>query len=214
MTEKIEDDTFVTPQKEKKETLVVRLSPTREIKILAIETYYYDPELWKFLSSEDFLMKIFGKLPEMYENENQLRMMWAHPESREAILQKLESLGLGAEMQENLKKMFEAEKSDIFDILLYLSYGYDMKNRDERAKNAEHFAENFESEMARDFVHFLLDLYERNGILDFGSKWLASKIELFNRGQAREIAESFGGIEKLRKAYFELQEEIYEVGKV
>lgn len=214
MTEKIEDDTFVTPQKEKKETLVVRLSPTREIKILAIETYYYDPELWKFLSSEDFLMKIFGKLPEIYENEHQLRMMWAHPESREAILQKLESLGLGAEMQENLKKMFEAEKSDIFDILLYLSYGYDMKNRDERAKNAEHFAENFESEMARDFVHFLLDLYERNGILDFGSKWLASKIELFNRGQAREIAESFGGIENLRKAYFELQEEIYEVGKV
>lgn len=158
-------------------------------------------------------MKIFGKLPELYENEHQLRMMWANPETREEILQKLESFGFNSEMQENLKKMFEAEKSDIFDILLYLSYGYDMKNRDERAKNAKDFVKNFDNEIARDFVDFMLDLYARNGIMDFGSKWLASKIELFNRGQAREIAENFGGIENLRKAYFELQEEIYEVRK-
>lgn len=213
-TEKFEEHTFIEAKKEKKEKLVVRLSPTREVKILDIETYYYDPELQKFLSSEDFLMKIFGKLPELYENEHQLRMMWANPETREEILQRLESFGFNVEMQENLKKMFEAEKSDIFDILLYLSYGYDMKNRNERAKNAKDFVKNFDNEMARDFVDFMLDLYARNGIMDFGSRWLASKIELFNRGQAFEIAENFGGIENLRKAYFELQEEIYEVRKV
>lgn len=46
-------------------------------------------------------------------------------------------------------------------------------------------------------------------IWNFGTKWLPTKIKLFNRAEAREIGEKFGGLEKLKEAYVELQREIY-----
>jgi hypothetical protein len=60
-----------------------------------------------------------------------------------------------------LKKIFEAEKSDIFDILAYISYGNEIKNRTERSKIAKSILEKYENPKAKDFLQFLLELYER-----------------------------------------------------
>lgn len=194
---------------EPKEKLVVELGAGREVKVINIETRYLDPTTNKHLSTAEFLAKIVGELPKICENEHIFRSTWALPETREILLQKLENLGLGKEQFADLKKIFEAEKSDIFDILLHISYGKNIKNLDERAENAKNFLKNFENDLAREFVDFLLNLYAEYGILDFGTKWLPAKIKLFNRGEAREIGEKFGGLEKLKEAYVELQREIY-----
>lgn len=194
---------------EPKEKLIVELGAGREVKIIDIETRYLDPATNKHLSTAEFLAKITGEIPKLYENEHIFRATWAVPESREIILKKLSEMWLGKEQFEDLKKIFEAEKSDIFDILLHISYGKNMKNKDERAKNAKNFIKNFDNDLAREFVDFLLNLYAKNGILDFWTKWLPAKIKLFNRGEAAEIGEKFGGLEKLKDAYIELQREIY-----
>lgn len=155
---------------EPKEKLVVELGAGREVKVINIETRYLDPTTNKHLSTAEFLAKIVGELPKICENEHIFRSTWALPETREILLQKLENLGLGKEQFADLKKIFEAEKSDIFDILLHISYGKNIKNLDERAENAKNFLKNFENDLAREFVDFLLNLYAEYGILDFGTK--------------------------------------------
>lgn len=198
--------------KEKNEKIFVKLGDNREIKILNIETRYLDPSTGKHLSSEDFIKKILGELPKFYQNEHDLRLAWANPETREKFLKNLEYIWLDREQIENLKKIFAAEKSDIFDILAYISYGNEMKNRDERSKIAKSILEKYESPKAKDFLQFLLELYEREWIMNFKKDGLSSKIELFNRWLAREIAAEFGWVQELKQAYYDLQKEIYEVG--
>ena len=195
--------------KEKNEKIFVKLADNREIKIINIETRYLDPTTGKHLSSEDFIKKILGELPKFYQNEHDLRFAWANPETREKFLKNLEYIWLDAEQIENLKKIFEAEKSDIFDILAYISYGNEMKNRDERSKIAKSILEKYESPKAKDFLQFLLELYEREWIMNFKKDGLSSKIELFNRWLAREIAAEFGWVQELKQAYYDLQREIY-----
>ncbi len=180
--------------------------------MIDVETYYMDPASWKLLSTEDFLKKLFSELPKLYESEHQLRITWADPEKREDLLKKLASLWFDEEQFVALKKMFYAEKSDIFDILVYLSYEKEIKNREQRSVFGKNFAKNYTNPQAKEFLDFLVDLYVKEGILDFSRKKLTNKIELFWHWTTREIMEQFGWPEELVKAYYGIQEALYEVG--
>ena len=195
--------------KEKAEKLRVRLADNRELKVIDIETRYLDPITWKHLNSEDFLKKIVWELPAFYKDENQLRELWSKPETRDELLQKLSKIWLDREQLEDLKNMFEAEWSDIFDILAHLSFDSDIKYRSERSIYAEDVVWKYSSLKAKEFLEFLLDLYVKNWILDFRRDGLSSKISLFNKWQAREIAEEFWWVNELKNAYYELQESLY-----
>jgi len=115
----------------------MKLDDGREIKVIDVETRYIDPESGKLLSTKDFLLKLTGVLPRFYKDEQQLRMLWANPETREQLLQSLAGVGIDTEQLDALKTMFEAENSDIFDILAHLSFNADMKYRTERKEMAE-----------------------------------------------------------------------------
>jgi type I restriction enzyme R subunit len=155
------------------------------------------------------LKKIVWELPAFYKDEHQLRMLWSNPETRDKLLQSLSKVWLDTEQLEDLKNMFEAKWSDIFDILAHLSFNSDIKFRSERSIYGENIVQKYSSLKAKEFLEFLLALYVRDWILDFRKDWLSSKIELFNKWQAREIAEEFWGIEELQNAYYELQESLY-----
>ncbi|MBB1564849.1 DEAD/DEAH box helicase family protein [Candidatus Gracilibacteria bacterium] len=215
--EKIENIDEVEPienplEEKPKEKLVVILGENREVKVIDIETYYMDPASGRLLSTEDFLKKLFSELPKLYENEHQLRITWADPDKREELLRKLASLGFDKEQFAALKKMFCAEKSDIFDILSYISYETEIKNRKQRSVFGKHFASNYTNPEAKEFLEFLTDLYENNGILDFAKEKLTAKVDLFGHGTTMEIAEQFGGPNELVKAYYGIQKALYEVG--
>ena len=194
---------------EKKEKLVVKLSDDREIKVIDIETRYLDPLTWKHLNSEDFLKRIVGELPEFYKNEEQLRTLWAKPETREQLLQQLAHIWLDKEQLEDLKKMFNAENSDIFDILAHISFDLDIKYRKQRAEYAKWLIEKYSSLKAKDFLEFLLSLYVKEWILSFRKENLSSKISLFAKATPAELVQEFGGAEELQRAYYELQESLY-----
>ncbi len=195
--------------KEKKEKLVVKLGWSREVKVIDIETRYLDPTTWKHLSSQEFLQKIVGVLPTLYTDEHQLRMLWADPDTREDLLLRLAQIGLDTEQLEDLKTLFEAQESDIYDVLAHLSFESDIKYRSERSHYGEVVVEKYQSFKAKEFLEFLLGLYVKNGILDFRKDWLASKITLFNKGQARELAQEFWGMNELKEAYYEVQRSLY-----
>jgi len=194
---------------EPREKLFVRLASNREVKVIDIETRYLDPTTWKHLNSQDFLKKIVWELPALYQDEHQLRILWSNPETRDELLVSLSQIWLDKEQLDDLKKMFEAEDSDIFDILAHLSFNCDIKYRKERSLYWEEVIAYYNDFKAREFLEFLLALYVKNWILEFRKDWLSSKIALFNKWQPREIAESFWGIEELKNAYYKIQESLY-----
>lgn len=196
------------PPEPRDPTLIVELDAGREVRVIDIETRYIDPETGKLLSSKDFLMKLTSKLPTFYRDEAQLRKIWSDPETREDLLTHLASIGIGADQLEDLTRMFEAENSDIFDILAHLSYGTDIRYRTERRDIASVLLDSFESLDARAFLEFLLTLYVRNGILEFRKDGLSKKIELFGR-TPRDLATVFGSNTALREAYYKVQESLY-----
>ena len=210
---KKEEKDFIPKEKEenleKKQKLVVELWAWRELKVIDIETRYLDPTTWKHLSSEDFLKRIIPELPKFYKDEHQLRELWSNPETREELLHNLANVWLDREQLEDLRKIFNAQDSDIFDVLAHISFESDIKYRKERSKYWEESIEKYENLKAREFLEFLLWLYVKNGILDFRKDGLSSKIALYNKWQASEIASEFWGIEKLKNAYYELQGSLY-----
>ncbi|MBD3305385.1 DEAD/DEAH box helicase, partial [candidate division KSB3 bacterium] len=176
-----------------------------------IETRYID-EHGIPLTAEQFLEKLTGFIPDLYASEAHLRQIWSQPETREELVQKLAERGIDQEQLDRLRHMFEAEHSDIFDVLLHISYANDIITRRQRASRArqqQQFFEVYEHLKARDFLRFVLDRYEKDDIQELRRERLAQLVELHNLGTTRDAAQIFGGINRLIDAFYQLQKHLY-----
>jgi type I restriction enzyme R subunit len=191
--------------------IVIQLSNGRKLKVLDIETRYID-ESGKPLTTLQFLEKLIGFIPDLYQSEEELRRLWSKPETREDLLIKLAESGIDEEQLDILKKIFEAENSDIFDVLLHISYECSLITRSQRAKHVKDdndFFEVFSNLKARDFLRFILERYETDGIKELKRERLSSLIELNNLGTTKEAAKVFGSALNLIDAFYKLQENLY-----
>jgi hypothetical protein len=57
----------------------------------------------------------------------------------------------------------------------------------------------------------LLEKYQQNWVNEIWKSNLKWLVQLFKKGSVPEVAGYFGGWEKLREAYYELQRELYEI---
>lgn len=196
---------------EKKEKLVVKLSNGREIKITDIETRYID-ENGKPLTAREFLEKLIGELPRLFESVDQLRKIWAKPETRTNLLVKLGELGFDSEQLDTLRDMVATPACDIFDVLAHISYNTNMKTRKERATGVKEnkFFTVYSDLKAREFLEFVLENYEKHGIKELQRDKLGDLVKL-KLGTPKDAKEIFGNMDNLLKAYYKLQEQIYKV---
>jgi type I restriction enzyme, R subunit len=191
--------------------IVIELSNGRKLKVLDIETRYID-ESGKPLTTLQFLEKLIGFIPDLYHNEEELRQLWSKPETREELLVKLAESGIDEEQLDVLKNIFEAENSDIFDVLLHISYECNLITRTQRAAHVKEdgaFFEVFSNLKARDFLLFILERYEIDGIKELKRERLSSLIELNNLGTTKEAAKVFGSAQNLIDAFYKLQKHLY-----
>jgi type I restriction enzyme R subunit len=77
---------------------------------------------------------LFGKLPEFFKNEAELRALWSVPDTRKKLLSGLAEKGFGHEQLVEMQKIIDAEKSDLFDVLAYVAYALPPLTREERAR--------------------------------------------------------------------------------
>ncbi len=195
------------------EKIVVELSNGRKLKVVDIETRYID-ESGIPLTAKQFLEKLIGFIPDLYATEEELRRLWTKPETREELLLKLAGCGIDEEQLDSLKELFEAENSDIFDILLHISFAGDIITRHERADYTlrdEAFFTTYQNLKAQEFLRFVLQRYEVDGINELKREKLAHLVELNRLGTTKEAAKVFGGINHLIDAFYKLQEHLYAV---
>jgi type I restriction enzyme, R subunit len=158
------------------------------------------------MSAQQFMELLFGKLPEFFKNEAELRALWSTPDTRKKLLQGLEEKGFGREQLAEMQKIIDAEKSDLFDVLAYVAYALPTLTREERARHAKvGISASFNSKQQA-FLDFVLAHYVGVGVEELDQEKLTPLLRLkYNNsisdaladlGQPEEIGHIFTGFQK------------------
>ena len=153
-------------QPAKKLRIKLRDGKEREIQHM-ISTSFWSAD-GKPLSIQEFMDNLFGAMPEFFRDEEELRKIWSDPRTRQAFLDKIAELGYGKDALETLQKMIDAEDSDLFDVLSYVSFLTPPITREERVSHAKDRIYQGLGELQQDFLGFVLGKYEESGVDELG----------------------------------------------
>lgn len=187
---------------------VVRLADgkEREIKFTVDTKFYMDG---RAVSPQEFLEKMFGELPELFKDEDELRDKWSNPQTRDALLQGLAERGFGEEILQALKELIDAEDSDVYDVLRFVAYARDTMTRLDRSGIVrEYYLEQLEVN-EREFVEFILKTYETEGENELSMQNLSSLVHL-KYHTMKDAEAKLGTPAEIVHDYLGLQKELYE----
>jgi len=191
----------------KKVKIKLRDGKEREIQHM-IATSFWGAD-GKPISVEEFLNKLYGALPSYFQNEEELRQIWSNPITRKALLDKLADAGYGQSELGELQKLVDAEKSDLFDVLEYISFNIQPMTREIRVLQAKPRILDGLSLEHREFLEFVLFKYIDTGFEELDQSRLPNLIELKYHSMT-DAAESLGGVDEIRKLFFNFQQHLYE----
>lgn len=195
------------PTDEKPQKTVIRFADgkNREIKYTVNTKFYMDG---KPVSPREFLEKLFGELPQLFTDEDDLRKQWSDPRTRESLLVGLAERGFEEEKLQALKQLIDAQDSDIYDVLRYIAYAKETMTRVERAGIVREYYLEQLNDNERDFISFILDTYERGGEKELSMQKLKSLVNL-KYHTLRDATEKLGEPDEIVHDYLELQKELY-----
>lgn len=192
--------------------LKIKLGKHRELKVIDIETRYID-ENGKPLTLQEFVERLLQQLPGLFKSVEELRDIWSDPDQRETLLNKLVQAGFDKEQLTVLRRMFEAEECDVFDLLAFLAFEQPMSTRYYRAeavRNNQEFFGQYQQDKAQNFLRFVLNRYEQTGVTELSRERLPALIELSGLGTTKDASQAFGGKPAhLLEAFKQLQHQLY-----
>ena len=158
------------------------------------------------MSAQQFMELLFGRLPEFFHDEDELRGLWSDPETRRQLLQGLSDSGFGVEQLQEMQRIIDAESSDLFDVLAYVAFAQPPVTREARAAGARQWLAGQFSDRQRAFLEFVLQHYVTVGVeeLDVGKlspllrlRYHDSLADAFEQlGPPAEINQMFTGFQK------------------
>ncbi len=149
------------------------------------------------------------KIRRMYTSSAQLQSRWGIAEERAAILDALAGLGITLEQ---LAENTHQPDADPFDLLCHVAFNTPLRTRRERAerlrKGQADFWEDFKPE-AKQVLNEILDKYIEHGAAQFKIPDILKVSPISDHGNVLEIANKFGGADRLRAAIIQLQALLY-----
>lgn len=202
----ISDPGEPTPKKPKIK-IKLRNGKEREIQSM-ISTSFWSAD-GKPISAEEFLNNLFGELPKLFKDEEELRKLWSNPITRKVLLENLDSAGFPKDDLLTLQKLVDMEKSDLYDVLEYVFNGdYIAMTREARAKAAEATIFALLNDKQKEFITFVLSKYIETGVDELDQEKLP--ILLTNKYQSLEDAkEILGDVANISRLFIEFQEHLY-----
>ena len=190
----------------KKIKIKLRDGKEREIQHM-ISTSFWSAD-GKPISAEEFLHNMFGALPEFFKSEEELRKIWSNPVTRKTFLEKISQVGYGRDELETLQKMIDAEDSDLFDVLTYISFAIPPISREKRvAETKQAIFEGLEGEQ-KEFLEFVLAQYIEKGVEELDEDKLPRLLNLRYQAIADAIS-ALGNVERIRSTFFDFQKNLY-----
>jgi type I restriction enzyme R subunit len=149
---------------------------------------------------------LFGRLPDFFRNEEELRALWSAPDTRRKLLDGLAEKGFGSEQLHEMQKIIDAEKSDLFDVLAHVAYATAPLMRSERAAKAMAIVSANYNGRQQVFLDFVLSHYINVGVDELDQSKLTPLLKLryhdsladavTDLGKPDEIAKIFSGFQK------------------
>lgn len=196
-------------ERPKKKRVKVKLRDGKEREIQhMISTSFWSAD-GNPISAEEFLNNLFGELPKLFKDEEELRKLWGNPMTRKTLLENLESAGFPKDDLLTLQKLVDLEKSDLYDVLEYVFNGdYIAMTREARAKAAEATIFALLNDKQKEFISFVLSKYIETGVDELDQEKLP--ILLTNKYQSLEDAkEILGDVGSISRLFIEFQEHLY-----
>ena len=162
----------------------------------------------KPISLQEFMNNMFGAMPDFFKNEEELRKIWSNPTTRKAFLDKIAEIGYGKDELETLQKMIDAEQSDLFDVLLYISYLTQPISRSQRVDQSKKKIFEGYDEKQKEFLTFVLSKYEERGVEELDEEKLPVLLNLKYQTIADAEVE-LGDVEKIRSTFMDFQKNLY-----
>ena len=162
------------------------------------------------LTVEQFLKNLFGELPSFYKDEDDLRRIWSDPLTRSELLTKLSEQGFSLTDLAKIQELISATESDLYDVLAYISFAAPKKTREKRATSARRRVAIQFSDRTRDFIDFVLDNYETEGVEELDPLKLPQLLELKYGGIRDALKEIGASEESVRDAFYGFQKFLYD----
>jgi type I restriction enzyme R subunit len=162
------------------------------------------------MSAQQFMELLFGKLPEFFRNEDELRALWSVPDTRKRLLQGLAEKGFGFEQLSEMQKIIDAEKSDIFDVLAHVAYALSPLTREERAAKAKVNISKYFNSKQQVFLDFVLSHYVSVGVEELAQEKLTPLLRLKYHDSIADAVADLGRPDEIGKAFSGFQKYLYQ----
>ncbi len=194
---------------EKKKRARVKLADGKERTIQhMMMTTFWHPDGTP-MSAQQFMELLFGKLPDFFQSEEELRKLWSAPDTRAKLLAGLAEKGFGHDQLAEMQKCIDAEKSDIFDVLAYVRYNTPTITREERADHARvHINSQFNAKQQA-FLDFVLSHYVSVGVEELDQQKLTPLLRLKYHDSIADAVNDLGKPEEIGKAFAGFQKYLY-----
>jgi type I restriction enzyme R subunit len=164
------------------------------------------------MSAQQFMEMLFGKLPEFFTNEADLRALWSEPTTRKKLLEGLSEAGFGHEQLAEMQKIIDAEKSDLFDVLAYVAYAMPPMTREERAADAKFAISNRFNTKQQLFLDFVLSHYVKIGVDELDQDKLTPLLRLKYHNSIADAVADLGKPDEINKVFVGFQKFLYQEG--
>ena len=162
------------------------------------------------MSAQQFMEMLFGKLPDFFKDEAELRDLWSSPDTRAKLLQGLAEKGFGKDQMAEMQKIIEAENSDLFDVLAHVAYALPPVTRAERALAAKIQISTHFNTKQQAFLDFVLSQYIKVGVGELDQDKLSPLLKLkYNNAIADAVAD-LGRPEEIGKVFSGFQKYLYQ----
>jgi type I restriction enzyme R subunit len=162
------------------------------------------------MSAQQFMEALFGKLPDFFQDEDELRALWSAPDTRKKLLEGLAEKGFGKDQLVEMQKIIDAEKSDLFDVLAHVAYALEPLTREERADRAMAVISTHFNARQQVFLDFVLSHYVAQGVDELDQAKLRPLLLLKYHDSITDAVADLGKPEEIGKVFSSFQRYLYE----
>jgi type I restriction enzyme R subunit len=193
-----------------RQTIKVKLADgkARTIQHMMMTTFWH-PDGTP-MSAQQFMELLFGKLPEFFKNEAELRALWSAPDTRSKLLQGLAEKGFGRVQMAEMQKIIDAEKSDLFDVLAHVAYALAPLTREERATKAKIGIGASFTGKQQAFLAFVLSHYVQVGVEELDQEKLRPLLLLKYDNAIADAVADLGRPEEIGHIFASFQRFLYQ----
>ena len=162
------------------------------------------------MSGQQFMEELFGKLPEFFKDEDELRHLWSLPDTRCKLLFGLAEKSFGKEQLLEMQKLIDAENSDLFDVLAHVAFALPPLTRKERAARAKFEIHAHFNDKQQAFLDFVLAHYVQIGVEELDQEKLTSLLRIKYHGAIADAIADLGRPEEIGRVFAGFQKYLYQ----